>query len=295
MRTIVTRRYIVKGLAALTTVFSVCGVPVEINAQEDHLSSNPLRLLSMLSDAGLEECNTLFPGAMKDPFMRALGRASVLMTNTSQDTPIYALAQRWSFIGEQVHQHASHHAMIGTAGRRTGEKPFLAAGETRLVSPIFSLSTTDWLRMGRIGVEAKYADGPAALFSLKQVASASTIGMDVQAIVIGENAVLGGDDTGMVKHLQVVTNAEHDQALSVGNALQRGSAIADVRLLLQQAASRRAFGLLSPADRQYRMTRARYAQELLTAINLWPEASFRAGIARVAGQPRLVVKRASIG
>lgn len=193
------------------------------------------RLLSVASVLDPEfgaHADSLFPGLRQNLNFQLIAPSSIIATNTSGPA-IKAVSVRWAIVNRAAGYNTSsfHYVQSGAGTLVSGNKSILSPGETRLITPFFTLSTQE----GVSGFEFKWNRLDAKeceyfKFIVRETQGSTRVNSEIDAVVYGDWTLAGPDSSSLGDHLRIRRNAEHDEAVSILKAIAKDptdQAIAD--------------------------------------------------------------------
>ncbi|MBB5061064.1 hypothetical protein HDF16_005800 [Granulicella aggregans] len=294
------RKLLVGGTAAL----ALPSVAVEAATQKpSHSLSLADRALTVLtsSDAGFsDKIESLYPGLTRDSRFQTLAPL-VLLISHDHGPALRALSMSWTtntptgtYETAMFRFAAPGSKRRARAGRTiaSAQTDILRKGETRIVTPFFSLSPKAYRKLKDNWFnEVKHKEPSDFLFTQLQTATAVTA--KVEAAVFGDRKFIGEDKHHLVSRLRARRNGEHDEALAVKRLLKAGASDTEISTMLKAHGSAQ-----RPPNRGakgwYLMSRKQQAQILHDKFTAMTRPSFAKLVHRLSKVRKTRIRPATI-
>jgi hypothetical protein len=166
------------------------------------------------------DMDALFPGMRQDPRFHALASSFFLITN-AKGPNVKALSLSWSFAtstGGYQRTVPIYHGKLfknfsGAQSLMTARFDLVLKGGTLLVCPLFSLSPAGFEARPHSVWDSLRDSSELSPFLTQETKAASSITMQLDAVIYRDWGVAGPDAFNLAKYLRVRRNGEHDEAV----------------------------------------------------------------------------------
>lgn len=195
-------------------------------AESNSLQQDSHRLTVVTSkEPGFNQLlQSVYPGMLSNGEFKRLQNKVVLVHNDSK-FPIHAFVIKWVIQSKSlpqsveftpyVYTQTSKHALVGGV--------FLAPDETRIISPWFSLSKSQYQRMatnkGNINQISGYFSGHEVTAKHTDMILSAT----VDGVVFDDASLVGVDEFGLKDLFECQRNGQHDEGISIGREFKRNA------------------------------------------------------------------------
>ena len=304
------RSMLMLGVGALTTTLT----PASGGAIDTTPTTQPTvletedRKVSILS-SGQPEFSTrlaaLFPGLESDSAFASLMpvsillehhsgpglRAYALMWHVSTATGSYsAPLYRYSHVAKprKLTPSTPSTAKMGKRTNLTAQNDLLQAGDTRLITPFFTLSSQAYAK-SPTAWQAKVVPREPATFLISELRAGGKVSVSLDTAIFSDRQVLGPGISNMADRLTTMRTAEHDEAVSILRLKKRGASESAIKQVLENHRTRDLPVGVSNENLWYAQYRRRYSQALYETFGSIPPHKFRRTLKHVATRKRLVL------
>jgi hypothetical protein len=295
------RAFIIGGSASLLSVATAAGLRGESSAASVAQSlaggGRSVTLTAATDPSFGASLDSLFPGLRVDPNFEIIEPLTVLVTNQSS-VGIRAFTVTWtlSTASDKVQRSEFYYYASGMKRIISAQAEYLQGGQTRLVSPFFSLRPQDFKATPKISWGSVLSRGEFQKFVESILPDLVTVDICLDAAVFQDWQLVGPDTANLAKNLRVRRNGEHDEAVSLHKFLKTNPDVTAVesKLMVDQTVDGAAGHTvlnMNIFSQLYWQARTRMAAVLLKRMSGNITAQFLSDLAKLRNCRRTIIQK----
>jgi hypothetical protein len=255
------------------------------------------------SDSNFQSAvESLYPGLQDDPVFQKIAPLTLLVTH--QNGPgIRAYSVAWQITAPAGAYETALFSYVSPGPASKGRssstlgyarQAILRAGQSRLITPFFIWSPTDYQRNPHPDWSKVIMPLEPGRFLVSELPTATAVKVSLDGVVFSDWKITGPDKHNLARRLRSTRNASHDEGLAVYRLLQGGSADSTIVATLQaHAFAARSSKREGPAY-WYEQARRYQAQVLLLAFQQADGKIFAKALNRLVLQKKTYITRANV-